>query len=59
METTQIEKKRLTIYLNPDLYEWLWHKRVETSRPVSEIAENLMERQRGEDTRHKTKTGSH
>lgn len=47
METTT--KKRLTIYVDPALHGWLWRRRAESGKSVSEIAEDLMVRRIGRD----------
>lgn len=45
METIQIEKAkkdRIVIYVDPHFRRWLWRKRADTRKSVSEIAMDLM-----------------
>ncbi len=45
METPSIEKKpreRVAVYLDPDVWRWLRHRKAETRRPVGEIIESAL-----------------
>ncbi len=42
METSPIEKKpreRVAVYLDPDVWRWLRHRKADTRKPLGEIIE--------------------
>jgi hypothetical protein len=57
MEKTSPKKKiRHTFYLDPDVHAWLWNRRVETRRDVSEIGGEIFREHIERENRRKQKS---